>query len=561
MLRRAFPWILWCAALVLLFWNFAGSDILSDDATYSFRGFGWFDYMGGTNQTTPIQWFGSIPWWSNFSFHDAPPVVFAVQYMFFRLFGATAFAAKLPFVLAGVGTMFLIYRLFQKLRDKAHALFSVAFFATASYVVWATRVGYLEGIEMLFVIASFFFFAQYAQERRAWDALLFWLCAGLALGSKYTALFVVPACVLYALIWDRGIFRQKKFWLSGITFFAVLSPIIIYNWNIFVTRGHFDAALSTMVGMHPEDFRLISARAVSSQYWSNAVAIISTFFHAMSPPFFIAIALSLGSLALRGLRSGADAFERLLLSFIVTMACMFLFVGGQERMLTIFMPFFVCSLILFVGVLFKTASEKPFRRFRFLLIACFVIVFGWELIYNINTNIVVTPLGPSVLAYSPFRLQYLGFNQLDTYIDKNIFPDLPSRMRPTTLDDLGTTDLSASSKRAVVFFDETVNWFAYTWYIQRYQMYYHLPIVSFYNFYKSLPNDADPITYLRDGGAKEMYYLAGENDTVLDPIKKSSSARELETDFTHYLEQNGFLIDTINNSAGEIAFKVYHVVL
>ena len=60
--------------------------MVGDDALYSSRALGWLDYLGG-GQTTPIQWFEKIPWWGYLSFHDAPPLVFAVQRLFFAVFG------------------------------------------------------------------------------------------------------------------------------------------------------------------------------------------------------------------------------------------------------------------------------------------------------------------------------------------------------------------------------------------------------------------------------------------------------------------------------------------
>ena len=71
-------------AAILRFWNLAQPDLLTDDALYSVRALGWFDYLGG-GQTTPVQWFGYIPWWANLSFHDAPPTIFLIQKIFFVL--------------------------------------------------------------------------------------------------------------------------------------------------------------------------------------------------------------------------------------------------------------------------------------------------------------------------------------------------------------------------------------------------------------------------------------------------------------------------------------------
>ena len=128
-------------------------DLVTDDSLYSFRALGWYDYLGG-DQASPISWFGEIPWWANLSFHDAPPVGFAVQKIFFTLFGDTVFAARVPFVLSGVVTVFLLYALLALLFDRRTGLLGAAILAVLPLHVWGSVIGYLEGIEVMFMAKS-----------------------------------------------------------------------------------------------------------------------------------------------------------------------------------------------------------------------------------------------------------------------------------------------------------------------------------------------------------------------------------------------------------------------
>jgi len=53
-------------ASVLLFVNLGKADMEGDQAHYAFRSVGYMDYLGSETQTTPLQWFDKIPWWSTF---------------------------------------------------------------------------------------------------------------------------------------------------------------------------------------------------------------------------------------------------------------------------------------------------------------------------------------------------------------------------------------------------------------------------------------------------------------------------------------------------------------
>ena len=120
------------------------TDIQTDDATYSFRAIGYLDYMDSQLQTTPIDWFEKIPAWSKLSFHDAPPLVFAIQYSFFKLFGISTFVARLPFALAGLGSVILLYFIGQRLYNEKVGLLASFLLTIFSYHTWASKVGYLE---------------------------------------------------------------------------------------------------------------------------------------------------------------------------------------------------------------------------------------------------------------------------------------------------------------------------------------------------------------------------------------------------------------------------------
>jgi len=96
-------------SVVLSTWNITKNEIDHDLALVAVRAAGWYDFLVGEGQTSPVQWFGKEPWWSNLSFHDHPPVSFFMLKISFLLFGENESAVRLPFVFSGISTLLFIF--------------------------------------------------------------------------------------------------------------------------------------------------------------------------------------------------------------------------------------------------------------------------------------------------------------------------------------------------------------------------------------------------------------------------------------------------------------------
>ena len=130
------------AAFLMLF-RLGFADIQIDDAMYSLRALGYLDFVDSDLQTTPVDWFGEIPWWSRLSFHDAPPLVFIIQHFFFKFFGTATVVARLPFAIAGIGSVLLLYFIGKRLYSVEAGLLASLLLAVSTYHTWGSRVGYL----------------------------------------------------------------------------------------------------------------------------------------------------------------------------------------------------------------------------------------------------------------------------------------------------------------------------------------------------------------------------------------------------------------------------------
>src|SRR3989344_2373617 len=259
-------------------------DIYGDGAINTFRALGWFDWLGFSGQSTPFEWFGYIPVWAKLSFHDAPPASFFIQHLFFSVLGDHIYSARLPFVLAGIVSIIIVYCFLKKLEGQRVALLAVTFYSVVSYSVWSGHSMYIEAILELFIIASILFGGLYLFKEQKLKYLYLWsVFTALALMTKYTALFLLPPIAIYLFIFKSQIAAQWKHLLfSTLIFLAILSPVIIYNFNVYQSRGHFDAALSSVLGMHPDDFGIISDRTALFDPIRNIKGMIVTVAHNMS---------------------------------------------------------------------------------------------------------------------------------------------------------------------------------------------------------------------------------------------------------------------------------------
>ena len=539
-------------AVFLRFWGLNGVDVQHDAALYSVRALGWFDFLAGQEQPSPIIWFGQIPSWAYLSFHDHPPLVFLIQFLFLNIFGQSSFATLLSFALAGIATTWLLYFTLAKLHSKETGLLAALLFTFSAYSIWINRTGFLEGIEILLITAStaaFLFFL----KRNDFRLLFLWaFLTGLALLAKYTALFLLPAAILYLLVWRRDVFKRKEFWLSLILLMVVLLPVIIYNVMVFQTRGHFDAALSSMVGMNPDDYSVLKRR-VNFNPLGNIWAVATSFTEMSSLPFALLYLAGLLFCLLTAIKEKTNELKNFTLVNIAMIVAMFAFADASPRFSTILLPFATIVLTLCLYELaIKFANRKQLLTVAAVVLA---IIFCYELVYNLNTNILKKPFGAESVLYSRHRFYDVGFNELDRYLKENAYGLLPKKRTVTKLTKETTTyDIVG---REMILFDDRPKWNSRMWYVHRYQTYYNVPIVYLTDLINAAGEKNDISQILFQTGATGVWFVIGQGRGIDT------------TDLSHYnamidrltgdLETQGIEpIQKIYDYNNDVSFDIYH---
>lgn len=545
--------------IVLRFIPIRSTDLLGDGALNSFRAFGWFDWLGFGGQSTPFEWFGGIPFWAKLSFHDAPPLAFLIQRIFF-FFGSGVVIARLPFVLAGVCSVFLVYVFIKKITDsQVTASLSAILYSVVSYSIWAEHSVYLEGIQAFFILGSVIVGAYTIIRSPNNKHLYLWvLLTSFALITKYTAIFLLPPIVIYVWLYRKQLsLNWKNILISIILFSIVISPVVIYNYNVYKTRGHFDAALSSMVGMHPDDFEIISERGVSGNPFKNFPGVFITLSRNISYPLFILFLICIIVLIWQIRLKGFRTFEAWIITNLFFLTLMFAFAPAADRFVSIIIPFAVTVTSLGVVIIANKLKENR-PRFYFLCIIIISIFLG-EFLYSFNTNVLRNPVGKSGIFYSENKLVDLGFNELDDFIRSNIIEKLPSRNIIKTKDDIVFSNEDIEG-RSVIVFDDRIYWFGQMWYMQRYFLYYRWPFISTSYFIPG-GRSAIRIQDILAVSGKPLYFVYPVNDSVIDA--KRNNDESLNSAGPLMAKQfDSMKIETtiISNSKGEPTFKIYKII-
>lgn len=552
------------AGLFILYLWFGGifyGDIYSDNAINSFRSIGWFDRLLG-GQSAPIDWLGHIPGWALLSFHDAPPVAFFIQHIFFSILGPFLLAARLPFIFAGLGSAFLIFYFLKKFFSQKFAIFTAFIFALNSYAVWAALAGYLEGIQQMFIVLAFFFLFLFLRNDYREKYLYLWSgFLALSLMSKYTSLFLLIPPFVFAVLEYKQIFKKvgyKKIILSAVIFFGIISPVIIYNLNVYKARGHFDAALSSMLGIRTDDFSILAGRKADFNLWGNFHSTVSTIFSNNSYFFALAIFISFAWLIIKIARRKNTKFDLYLMVNIASFFLLFSFFGAGARFVSIITPLASIALGLALYDVYSSIKKSRFKKILLpIFIPIMLAVLSFETFYAFNTNVFHKPIGSENKMYSSYRVKNYGFNQLEDYIRKNIITQLPAKQSPRSLSDLNFSNEDFIGRNVIVF-DDRINWFAQYWYFQKYLNYYRLPVIS--TSYLDLNGPALKIKDLLEASGKDVYYIYPMKEDVLDKTRKvNNNIASIGINLADKLNSLKVPYDIVKNIAGKDAFKIYKI--
>lgn len=543
--------VIFIAAVFLIFFRLGRQDIVSDDSHYSLRSFGYFDYMASFKQTTPIQWFGERPAWSYLSFHDHPPLYFFTQHIFFKVFGASVITSRLTSALAALGSIVVMFFLGRKLGGPRLGLLSMAALTLNNSFIWMGRIGHLESLFVFWLLLGLLFFIKGFEDQPRdfiWAGVFF----GFSILSKYTLLFFLPALAIY-LIWRRReVFRQKHFWLGILAFLVVASPLLIYNFSMLGSRGHFDVQFSDLFGQQHSDWTILQSRAGGWHFgFSESFAHMG---RGMSWPYF-GLVLAATAAALYWAKTRQKDWPYLVcLLFAVGFLCL-AYVGGANRWLVV--------LSVFAALLLAYAFEN-LLRFRAVswvggAMALYFLVFIWNVNHALAAN-------PGRFLASDLRLENYGYNQLDRKISSEFAGKIvPWRTREAVallwFGGIQPTELPFYKKPAdtpgfnpLVIYDSRMDWFPVVWTFGRARIYDGVPTITTIEFFRDIRSSPYAIELLNSLGFSEIYYVHS-SDRIGTP--GSGADERARSAILESFEKKDAAPDIIYDDQGREAFYIF----
>ena len=540
-------------ALFLRVLNFTSFDVISDEAVLGIRSIGYIDFFMSQFQTTPYDWYGAgdMPWWVKLSFHDHPPLVFFIQHLFFSIFGTGLVALRLPSVLFGILSIYLVwvtvknmYAVFKPDENLkkvyATSLFASFVLSVSAYHTWISRIGLQESVVIFLNLAVVFFLIKALGDKKYY---IWWgIFLGLAMLAKYTSVVVAVFSIFYILLARYKDLKSRYFLKGALIALAVFSPVIFYNVFMYLDRGHFDFQISYLIGQDVPEWVYRMGREQAGGLFDRIVNLFPNLWQGSSMGLNILWATAFFYLIFQSIKyirqKNFFTIDVFLSLAVVLHLLLFIVIGPQERFLAMIVPY-LAILSAYYGVKFLFWIYSKSINYSLLFAFLLVFVLGYEVYFNIQTNINTKSVtGKQGIDYSVLKLNslYWGFNDIDRYMQENIYSrHYPAFTFPTKyrfLENIKRESIQKAQRKgktplpALFIYDQNMNSESIVWYIYRPFIYQGWPYISADTYFKILQSEGDDF-FIRQG-VEKFYFIKAEH-TLLRKEKEfiSSSADNL----------------------------------
>lgn len=552
--RRYWPELLLAVIIIgLLFWRLDWAGMLGDESAYATRAWRWVDFLFSPFQTTPWQWYNPLPWWVFLSFHDAPPLAFWWQHGALTLLGASTWAARLPGVLAGIGVAVLLYDCLQQTFSRRTAVVGLVVLATLTPFYWLQRTALLEPTMMLWIMLALVSYLRASKQPRWY--LVVGAAIGLALLTKYTALFLLPA-LLVLIIWRRrSALKQRQLW-AGVGLMIILQyPVLLYNLLMYKSRGHADVQLAALLHQTNRDWPLLSTH-VNTSWWQSLLTLGQNVIDLYAWPMIVLLVVSVAMLVAKKVWQQATDYW-LLLGMLVVSWIAFMLLTRQD-------PRFIATGYIFVPLIVAPVIVAWTRQLRWnsLLIILLLVISQF---YNIQTNYVPSQWGRIHWSYSSFHGQGYGLlaaeqylsrliagHQPDVVLEDDYYRQFDPRVAKEKIFDF-TADASLSKESVlsdIIVYDQRINWFAEIWYFKRIFYFQRFMVIStrdLVQFHEQFPQE-----YLQITGGKKFHYFQVADSNLIDKIAGQDG---VNAQAEKLLTSSGEML--LPSPTGQSAFKLY----
>lgn len=162
-----------------------------------------------------------------------PPLYHIILKLFLQLFSATELSARMPSVIFGTLTVYVIYLIGKKLYDEKTGLIAATLLATAPLHIYYSQEARMYAMAAFFVSLSVYFFISIINK----DKIIFWIgfivSTTLMLYTDYIPYFMLPTYLFYLFLFRKYISKSTIYSFAP-AFLLVL--ILISPWLYFIPK-------------------------------------------------------------------------------------------------------------------------------------------------------------------------------------------------------------------------------------------------------------------------------------------------------------------------------------
>ncbi|MCT4396083.1 glycosyltransferase family 39 protein [Periweissella beninensis] len=180
--------------------------------------------------------------WSNFWYGafdpagfitvDKPPVALWFMAISAKIFGLHGWSIVLPSVLAGIGSVYLLYRLIAPKFGAFAGRLAALFMTLTPIVVADSRTNNMDAILVFTLLLAIYFLQKAVNQNKFWQVLIAFGLIGVGFNIKMLQAFMIlPAMVVYYWLSVKKPFKRKLGWFIGgvasLAIFTLAYPVAV----------------------------------------------------------------------------------------------------------------------------------------------------------------------------------------------------------------------------------------------------------------------------------------------------------------------------------------------
>lgn len=557
--NRSYPKKLFLSAILVIaiffrLWGLQTQEVMTDEGNYAMRAIGWNDFMHSGSLTTPWNWFSDkdvLPLWTKLSFNDHPPLHFFSIWLSTHIFGVSLWTVRLPSVIFGILSVFLIYMILKEERYDFGAYCGALFMSILPWHIYISRQAIQESQVMFWILMSMYLSLKLVKSRG--EKNIIWILLGISLGlgmiTKYSMIIILPLFIYY--FFAKKWYAIKYFYLMVFSFIVVVSPVIYYNIKVFHFRGHFDLQISRFFKLDTTKDWLASKQEI----WQGNVMLFFDFYKNLFlwASFFAMLIILLGLylygkelLSKKKSDDGAMDYFMINYAMILFASIIIILTLPDSGRSSIIIPF--------LALAFGAGMEKVVQYKNIYLhsisIICFIILGAVSFGDRIGSRFV-----PELFALSFYKTQ-VGYNEWEKWQNSNL--NIQNNTQHYNSMKEWYMDQSKKINNAnvpILVYDQRMDWFAGNWYFYRHAFYSpHIPVS--HSSYLMLMVRKKMIEL----EGKEIYYIQVQDATRDSRAGLDELSQDFEKKVFQYVKNKSVEPIIIENLEKKPAFLIWHFV-